>query len=321
MKSVRSFNNEYKEHARTVLRETAKGIMVIADELPENFNEIITAILNLKGKLVLSGMGKSGYIAHKIAASFSSTGTPSFYIHPGEASHGDLGMITKDDMAMVLSNSGNTRELYDLIHYCKSLNVPIIGMTMGSTSHLARNSDYLLLLPQYDEASTTLNAPTTSCSMMLALGDALMTVTHELKGFTKAVFATVHPGGAIGAATKHISAFLHVGKEVPYVNQGKLMADVIDVMSDKKLGLCAIIGDDNRILGIIDDDIIRKRVSESVPFSELPVDQVMSKDFKSVSSTSLAKEAMQIMVDGKLSSLFVSDEGILKGIVFLHDFI
>jgi arabinose-5-phosphate isomerase len=230
-------------------------------------------------------------------------------------------MITKDDMAMVLSNSGNTRELHDLIHYCKALNVPIIGMTMGPQSYLAKHSDYLLLLPQYDEASTTLNAPTTSCSMMLALGDALMTVTHELKGFTKSVFATVHPGGAIGAATKQITTIMHSvsGTQVPVVTQGQGMVAALEIMSRLKVGVCGVVGKQHKLLGVISEDALRSHMRENV--AEKIVDDVMDTGYKVLPSTSLAKDAMVLMNENRSSSAFVADDGVLKGIVYLHDFV
>ena len=184
--------------ATKVIEEQSKALQLLSVNIPQDFTKLIDQILKLKGRVVLIGMGKSGHIAKKIAASLASTGTPAFFIHPAEASHGDLGMITRADLVIMLSNSGETKELFDTIDYCKRYNIKIAAMTMQEGSTLATNSDYILKVPQMKESSV-ISAPTTSALMMLSLGDAIVTTLHEARGFTKDDFKLLHPGGKLGA--------------------------------------------------------------------------------------------------------------------------
>jgi arabinose-5-phosphate isomerase len=188
----------YISLAQKSILEQSGALQLLAHNIPDDFSALVEYILKFKGRVVLMGMGKSGYIAKKIAASLSSTGTPAFYIHPGEASHGDLGMITEVDMVIMISNSGETKELFDTINYCKRFNIKIAAITMNIESTLGKNSDFLLSLPLQNETSSV-SAPTTSSLMTLSLGDALVTTLHQLKGFTKEDFKVFHPGGKLGA--------------------------------------------------------------------------------------------------------------------------
>lgn len=188
---------DYQKLAIDTINHAAEALVSLSNNLPNDFGSVVEKILELKGRVVLVGMGKSGYIARKISSSLSSTGTPSFFVHPGEASHGDLGMITKEDIVIMLSNWGESKELSDTIDYCKGANIPLIGMTMKPNSTLAKSCDYLLLIPEFKEASA-ISAPTTSAMVMLALGDALAICLHEAKGFSSDDFKKFHPGGKLG---------------------------------------------------------------------------------------------------------------------------
>jgi arabinose-5-phosphate isomerase len=187
----------YLKMAKNVIDHTSSSLNTLSANLPEDFESVVKKIISIEGRVILVGMGKSGYIAKKIASSLASTGTPSFFVHPAEASHGDLGMITKSDIVIMLSNSGETLELNDTMTYCKKFNVPIIAITMKKDSPLALSSNYLLLIPELVEASSV-SAPTTSALLMLALGDALVICLHEARGFSESNFKTFHPGGKLG---------------------------------------------------------------------------------------------------------------------------
>lgn len=189
---------DYLKIAKNVVDHASGSLKAMSANLPQDFVSVIEKIISLEGRVILAGIGKSGYVARKIAASLASTGTPSFFVHPAEASHGDLGMITKSDMVIMLSNSGETSELNDIITYCKKFGIPIVAITMQKDSSLARNSNYLLLIPELKEASSV-SAPTTSSLVMLALGDALVVCLHEARGFSGSDFKTFHPGGKLGS--------------------------------------------------------------------------------------------------------------------------
>jgi arabinose-5-phosphate isomerase len=300
---------------KEVLQKASSAISLLADKGLDNFSAVVQKILSLKGRVILSGMGKSGYIANKIAASFSSTGTPSFYIHPAEASHGDLGMIAADDLVILMSNSGETRELVDIINYCKRFSIPIIGVTMNGDSNLAKYSDYLMLIPKCDEASN-LNAPTTSCSLMLALGDALMVATHEAKGLTKDHYQSYHPGGKIGADLKPISTLMHTGDKLPIAAPQTLMPEVLFTMTQKSLGCCAVV-EGERLIGIITDGDLRRHIDANMLY--LKAEDVMSNDPKFLAPNVLACEALKLMNEKGITNSLVVENGKLVGVIHIHD--
>jgi arabinose-5-phosphate isomerase len=301
--------------SRNVILQEADALGKLAENLPSNFAKIIQQILNLKGRVILSGMGKSGYIAHKIAASFSSTGTPAFFIHPAEASHGDLGMITQNDLVILLSNSGETKEISDIINYCKRFNVPIIAITMNPESNLAKYSDELMLIPNMPEASN-IGAPSTSCIMMLALGDAMMIATHQARGMTRELYKSLHPAGAIGASLKAISDVMHTGDKLPIAGLETLMPEVLIIMTQKSLGCCAIV-DDDKLIGIITDGDLRRHIDKNM--LSFRAKDIMSKDPKVLAPDVLIYEALQIMSVKNITNVLVSNNQKLLGIVHIHD--
>jgi arabinose-5-phosphate isomerase len=313
--AVANIKIDFYQNAKRVILEEADALNKLAENLPDNFDEIVEQIIKLKGRLILSGIGKSGYIAHKIAASFSSTGTPALFIHPAEASHGDLGMIAQGDMVFLLSNSGETRELTDIINYCKRFNITIVAITMNKDSNLAKYSDYLMLIPKYNEASS-IDAPTTSCSMMLALGDALMVTTHEAKGLTKELFKSFHPGGKIGASLRPIASLMHKGSEIPIASPKMLMPEVLIIMTQKSFGCCAIVENDE-LVGIITDGDLRRHIDQNM--LQFKAEDIMSLNPKILSPDVLACEALKIMNEKSITNFLIVENNRLVGIVHIHD--
>ena len=307
--------NFYKT-AERVISEEATALNILKSQIPTDFSKVVEAILSLKGRLIILGIGKSGYIARKIAASLASTGTPAFYIHPAEASHGDLGMITKADMVFMLSNSGESRELFDTINYCKRFAIKIIAATMNPDSTLAKNSDFLLTIPTIKEASL-LSAPTTSALMMLALGDAIIVSLHEAKGFSKDDFLTFHPGGKIGANLIKIKDLMLTGTAIPFINPDYSITRVAGIITEKKLG-CAIVVDNNQtLIGIITDGDLRRNIDKDL--KTLKAEDLMTTSLIFVRSDILASEALSIMNNKSITILPVNDHGKVIGIIHIHD--
>lgn len=302
--------------AKRVIENEIQGLTTLLTNLPKDFSDIVELLLGNKGRLIITGIGKSGYIANKIAASFASTGTPAIYIHPAEASHGDLGMIHKDDIVMLLSNSGETREITDIISYCKRFHIPMIGITMRINSMLAQSVDYLLNIPEVEEASA-LSAPTTSAMLMLALGDALMVSVYEAKGFTKDDYKLLHPGGKIGANLKKIKDLMHVGDTVPSVYASAPMSKVLIAMTGKGFGVAAVVDDKNYLLGIITDGDLRRHMNENI--ITMQAADIMTIGPKTTNPSMMCIEALAIMNENAITSLLVLDEKKLVGIIHIHD--
>ena len=302
--------------AKKVIESELLGLQTLLKNFPKDFEKVVHLIIANKGRLVISGIGKSGYIANKIAASFASTGTPAIYIHPAEASHGDLGMIHKDDVVMLLSNSGETNEIMDIISYCKRFHIPIIAMTMKPSSMLAQSGDYLLNIPQVDEASA-LSAPTTSSLLMLALGDALMVSVYEAKGFTKDDYKMFHPGGKIGANLKKVKDLMHLGDALPKVHSDAKMSEVLITMSRKGFGVAAVVDDADKLLGIITDGDLRRHMQEDI-INMRAVD-IMTKGPKVTNPAMMAIEALTIMNEKSITVLLVVEVEKLVGIIHIHD--
>jgi len=300
---------------KEVIKQEAEALLDLANNLSPVFSEVVDKILSLTGRLIFAGIGKSGYIAHKIAASFSSTGTPSIYLHPAEASHGDLGMITKEDLMFLFSNSGETKELGDIINYCKRFSIKIVAVTMNPKSTLAKYSDFLLQIPKWKEASN-IGAPTTSSTMMLALGDALVVATHEKRGICHNIFGSLHPGGKLGARLKTVDQLMHVGERLPVVKPDTQMSEVLIEMTRKSLG-CCVIAEDGYILGIITDGDLRRHMSQNIFNS--PAGNIMSVKQKMISPKTLAFEALKEMNEKSITNLLVAEDGKLVGIIHIHD--
>ena len=277
--------------AKRVLEIEAEALGVLAGSLGEPFLRALDILAQVKGRVVVSGMGKSGHIGHKIASTLSSTGTPALFVHPAEASHGDLGMITTDDAVLALSNSGETSELADLVAYAKRFEIPLICITGGKDSALADAADVALILPASEEACPMGLAPTTSTTVMLALGDAISVALLERKGFSPDEFHVLHPGGKLGHRLIKISDIMHKGEEMPLIDPDALMADALIEMSAKSFG-CVGVVEDGVLSGVITDGDLRRHMSAE--FLTMSAVDVMTPAPKTIRAQALAAEALGI---------------------------
>jgi arabinose-5-phosphate isomerase len=289
----------------------------IRGELARPFIAAVELIADATGRLIVTGMGKSGHIGRKIAATFASTGTPAYFVHPGEASHGDLGMITKDDVIMALSWSGETVELKDLIDYSRRFRIGLIAVTAEAESTLAKSADVALLLPHAREACPHNLAPTTSSLMQLALGDALAVALLESRGFTALDFRGLHPGGRLGAKLQFVRDLMHTGASVPLIGRGAAMADAITEMTAKTFGCVGITDENGRLIGIITDGDLRRHMGEGLLSAK--VDDVMTTNPKTISANQLVSEAIELLNSSKIMAVIVVDAGRPVGIVHMHD--
>lgn len=304
------------ETAKNAVNMQANALQALAKELPQDFSKLIDYILQLQGRVIMIGIGKSGYIAKKIASSLASTGTPSFFIHPAEASHGDLGMITENDMVIMLSNSGETKELFDTLNYCKRYNIKIAAITMKEESTLANNSDFLLKLPTQEESSS-IAAPTTSALMSLSLGDAMVTALHDAKGFSKEDFKRFHPGGKIGANLLKVSDIMRDGNRMPLAFLDEAFTKVLITITAKCLGCAVIIDKEKNIHGIITDGDLRRYIKGDL--SNITAKKVMTMNPTIVKLDMLATEALHIMNEKAITALPVAEDNKIKGIIHIHD--
>jgi arabinose-5-phosphate isomerase len=297
--------------ARRVLRHATDAITAIGESLNGEFSKAIDAILSVDGRVIVSGMGKSGHIARKIAATLASTGTPALFLHPAEASHGDLGMVTRADALLMLSNSGDTAELTDLITYAKRLSIPLIGMANNSDSRLLQASDVALLLPKAQEACPMGLAPTTSTTMMLALGDALAVALMERRGFSADQYRDFHPGGTLGKKLIRVGDIMHQGEELPLVSPETPMREVLITMTSGKFGGIAgyagIVDKKGALIGIITDGDLRRHMEPGL--LDRAAREVMTAKPKTVPPQMLAAEALTVMNarPPKVTHLFVVD--------------
>lgn len=307
----------YLNIAMRVVDEQAQALNTLKNNLPADFERLINHIITFSGRVILTGIGKSGYIAHKIAASFSSTGTASFFIHPAEASHGDLGMITEQDLVIMLSNSGETKELSDIINYCKRFAIKIVGVTMKVDSTLANNSDFLLAIPLTNEASQ-IAAPTTSALLMLALGDALTIAVQEAKGFSKDDFRLFHPGGKIGANLLKVSDVMRTKENLPLVFENTSFSETIITITNKGLGCALIINEQTKeLVGLISDGDLRRHINDKIELKYAK--DVMTLNPVSIPSSLLASEALFIMNSKAITVLPVTKDDIVEGAIHIHD--
>ena len=313
--------HSYIESALRTLEAEAGGITALSaaihDGLGRSFVAAVDLIRSAKGRLIVTGMGKSGHVARKIAATLASTGTPAFFVHPGEASHGDLGMITPDDVIMALSWSGETAELKNLIDYSRRFRIGLVAMTADAKSTLGKAADVSLVLPQAREACPHNLAPTTSSLMQLALGDALAVALLESRGFSAVDFGTLHPGGSIGAMLKLVSDVMHDLHETPIASKGTRMSDAVVEMSAKGFGCVGITDGNGDLIGIVTDGDIRRHMRADL-LDQL-VEDIMTKDPKTVRRDQLASEALNILNVAKVGALLVLESGKPIGIVRVHD--
>jgi len=305
---------------RTVTTEQA-GLAALAaaleNGLAEPFAHAVDMIAQISGRIIVTGVGKSGHIGSKIAATLASTGTPAFFVHPVEANHGDLGMIAKDDAIIAISWSGEAAELKGIIAYSRRFGIPLIAITAGDTSALARAADVVLNLPRAAEACPHGLAPTTSALLQLVVGDALAIALLEARGFTPEHFRTFHPGGQLGANLTQIRDVMHVGDKLPLVPAGTGMKDAIVEISKKGFGCVAVTGADGTLVGIITDGDLRRNIGADIP--AMTVDQVMTHGPKTVNPGTLAATALQLINSSAITTLMVVEEGKPVGIVHLHD--
>lgn len=302
--------------AQRVLSLESQALKTLALHLNDEFTKAIECLHKIKGRIIVSGMGKSGHIGRKIAATLASTGSTAYFVHPGEASHGDMGMITSDDAVIALSYSGETVELADIIAYTKRFEVPLIAITSKPESALCRAADYQLLLPRVEEACPYQLAPTTSTTMMLALGDAIALCLMNKKGFSPEAFRVFHPGGALGKKLLKVSDLMHKEDEMPLVHQTTSMRDAILVMTEKRLGCVGVVNDARKLVGIITDGDLRRHFDANL-IEQRAID-VMTPHPKVITSDALAVEATRIMSKNGIGALFVVDQDI-AGIIHLHD--
>jgi arabinose-5-phosphate isomerase len=294
----------------------------LRDGLGKSFAAVVRLIHDLAGRVILTGMGKSGHVARKVAATLASTGTPAFFVHPAEASHGDLGMIQRGDAVIMISNSGETPELAAIIDYVKKRRIPLIAMTAREKSALARHADHLLLLPASREACPIGLAPTTSTTMQMALGDALAATLLQLRGFTEEQFRDFHPGGNLGDMLRQLGEIMHVGEELPLVAQDTRMSEVLLVMTGRRFGTAGIVDDSGRLVGIITDGDLRRSMAERPDLLALTAADVMTRDPKTLPPETLAGAAIAFMNRHKITVVFVTDEkGRPLGIVHMHDLV
>lgn len=307
-------------------RESAKRTIAseieTIKELEKSLNaEALTKTLdfmqNSKGRIIITGMGKSGHIGKKIAASLASTGTPSFFVHPAEASHGDLGMITEDDIVIAISNSGESRELVDILNYCKRFGITLIAITKNPKSSLGKAGDVVLELPNNGEACPLGLAPTNSTTATLVLGDILTVGMIERKGFSKSDFNDRHPGGKLGSILKRVSDLMHTGEEMPILEENSNMQAVLLEMTSKRLGCVGFINQQGELTGMLTDGDLRRCLTPTI--LEKKANEVMTRNPKTISPDAMIAEALKIMHDKKITNLFVLEDKKPIGVIHIHD--
>ena len=307
--------------ALRTLETEREGVAALAaamsDGLGPRFVAAVDTIRAARGRVIVTGMGKSGHVARKIAATLASTGTPAFFVHAADASHGDLGMITSDDVMLVLSWSGETEELKDLINYSRRFRIALIAITVNADSTLGKSADIVLVLPHAREACPHNLAPTTSSLMQLALGDALAIALLESRGFTAVDFGVFHPGGKLGAALKFVRDVMHPGSAVPLIGRDALMSEAIVEMSAKGFGCVAVTNGDGRLQGVVTDGDLRRHMRDDL--LRAPVGEVMTASPKTVRPGQLASEALELINSLKITALIVVESDRPVGIVHFHD--
>jgi arabinose-5-phosphate isomerase len=308
--------------ARKVLETEAAAILALLDRLDARFDRAVQLLRECKGRVILTGMGKSGIICRKIAATLTSTGTPAFFLHPAEAVHGDLGVLQRDDVVVALSYSGETDELLHLLETIRRLGAKLIAVTGGPASTLAQAADVALDCSVAEEACPMNLVPTASTTAALAIGDALALTLMVEKGFRQEDFASLHPGGKLGRRLMRVEALMHAGKQCPVVRADTRMRDVIYEMSSKGLGMTCVVDDEETLLGIITDGDLRRRMERGTEILGLSAADVMTRHPVSVARATLAAEALNIMEHRKITSLVVAESENptrIAGVLHLHD--
>ncbi len=303
-----------------VLEIEAAGILDLKARIDDTFAQAVTLLETTTGKVVVTGMGKSGHIGRKIAATMASTGTPAFFLHPAEGLHGDLGIVTRKDVVVALSNSGETAELVSILPSLKLLEVPIVALVGRADSSLGRAAEVVLDVGVKEEACSLGLAPTTSTTASLAMGDALAVALLDRKGFGEQDFALSHPGGALGRRLlTRVRDGMHTGDELPTVGPDTPMREAIVEITQKRLGITTVIDDDGRLLGVISDGDLRRHLTDGADFLDASAQQMMTASPKQVTPDTMAAEAVVLMEQHAITSLVVAQDGKLVGLVHLHD--
>lgn len=312
---------DFLSSARRTIKLEAEAVSDLVSHLDENFIRACELMFQCTGRIIVTGMGKSGHIGKKIAATLASTGSPSFFVHPGEASHGDLGMITSNDVVIALSNSGETAEVVTIIPLLKRMKAPLISITANADSTLSTASDANLHIGVEKEACPLGLAPTSSTTTQLVLGDALAIALLEARGFSAEDFAFSHPGGSLGRKLLlKVSDIMHADQDVPEVESGTLLQEALLEVTRKRLGMTTIVDKDGKLLGIFTDGDLRRALDQNVDLKTTAIDNVMTRQGTTVSSEALAAECLQIMEAKKINALIVTDESNRPiGALNMHD--
>ncbi len=300
-----------------MLKLEADGIIALSNALDDRLTAALDILAGITGRVIVTGMGKSGHVARKIAATLASTGTPAHFVHPGEASHGDLGMIARDDAVIALSNSGNTRELYDLFEYTRRFSIPLIAITSGADSTMSDVADIAFILPPVPEGCPMGLAPTTSTTMALALGDAIAVALLERQGFSTTDFRVLHPGGQIGSSLQRVSDLMHSGENLPVIAGDARMSDAVLSMTAKHFGCVGVLDENGSLQGVITDGDLRRHMSDALLGKTAR--EVMTSNPATIRPAALGAEALSLMNERSITSLFVMEDGRPVGILHIHD--
>jgi len=308
------------EFGRGILHDEARALDALADSLGESFTRAVDLILGAGGKLIVGGLGKSGHVGRKIAATFASTGTTATFLHLAEAIHGDLGIAAKGDVAILISLSGKTAELEPVIDHLKAVGIPIIAVTGSANSPLGEAAEAPLILPHWPEVGPESVAPTTSTTMSLALGDALAMTVMRQKGFTRTDFGRLHPGGTLGARLKPVRRLMHSGDQLPLIRHDRSMHDAVVEISEKRLGIVGVTDEAGRLVGVITDGDLRRNIERGLDHSAA---EFMTSDPKTIGPDALVGDAVELFDEYRITSLFVVDESRGEkrpvGVIHIHD--
>lgn len=313
-----------RSRGRDVVATEIEGLRALEDSLGDDFIAGVKLLLGCKGRVIVSGLGKSGHVAHKIVATLSSTGSPAIFVHATEAAHGDLGMIGRDDVVVLISNSGETSDLVPVMQHLHRLRIPMIGITSGADSTLARNATVALVLPKAQEACRHAIAPTTSTTMTLALGDALAMAVMDLRGFSRDDFAMLHPGGSIGLRLMKMGEIMHKGERLPLVDLDTPMEDVIMEMTSKTFGIAGVRDEDGLLCGVVTDGDLRRNFGR---ITTATAKDVMTENPTVIPASTLAEDALRVLHRSKVTAMFVvnddhAETGLrAEGLVNVHDFL
>ncbi len=309
--------SKHQEAARDVLALEIRGLEALSDSLGPDFDRMVELLKSIRGKIVATGMGKSGHVARKIAATLSSTGAPAIFVHPGEASHGDLGVIAREDCVLALSKSGETPEMSDVLAYARRFAIPVAAITAGAASTLARAADARLILPDATEACGETRAPTTSTTMMMAAGDALAVALLRDKGFTASDFHGFHPRGNLGTALRRVRDLMHGIDRLPVVIDSASVTDAVAAMTRGGFGCAGVVDGTGALVGIVTDGDLRRAFGKAG--ADAAVAAIMTRSPKTVAPDTLAGEALGLISRGKITALFVVEDGRPVGLLHVHD--